>query len=195
MEHFQHITCGMKNISAYLIVFHSFTRETFSTMVCHTKERAFHAISESLSTLANFSLSNQNNLPLIQTTLGLSFPPIYFKCSHFISFFLEVQSMWITFSIKFQCPELLMRSSLCPDIDKQHWLPNWHLEIQDKNLLCGWVTLDSSYAKPGVGLDEFIHSFIRYLWSAPHVPSSNSWRRNVKKAITAQWMIYLSVSP
>lgn len=115
--------------------------------------------------------------------------------STFHFFFLEVQSMWITFSIKFQCPELLMRSSLCPDIGKQHWLPNWHLEIQDKNLLCGWVTLDSSYAKPGVGLDEFVHSFIRYLWSAHHVPSSNSWGRNVKKAITAPWMIYLSVSP
>lgn len=92
MEHFQHITCDMKNISAYSIVFHRFTRDTFSTMICHTKERTLRAISESLSTLTNSSLPNQNNLPLIQTTFGLSFPLIYFKHSQFIPFFLEVQS-------------------------------------------------------------------------------------------------------
>lgn len=101
MEHFQHIMCGMKNISAYLIVFHRFTRDTFSTMVCHTKERAFHAISESLSTLTNFSLPNQNNLPLIQTTLGLFFPPIYFKCSHFIYFFLRFRACESPFPLNF----------------------------------------------------------------------------------------------
>lgn len=56
MEHLQHITCGMKNMSAYLTVFHTLTRDKLSTMVCHTKESTFHAISEFLSILTNFPL-------------------------------------------------------------------------------------------------------------------------------------------
>lgn len=85
MEHFQCIMCSMKNIFDYLIVFHTFTGDEFSTMACRTEKCVFVALSEFFSALTNFLCPNQNYLPLVQTQLGLSFTLTHFKCSYVIS--------------------------------------------------------------------------------------------------------------
>lgn len=66
MEHFQHITCGMKNISAYLIVFHRCTRDEFSTLFIPKRVPPM-LFQDPYLQGQTFLHPNHDNLPLILT--------------------------------------------------------------------------------------------------------------------------------